>query len=359
MVKPEKLTFKRFFICNNAGREKFTALAIFLFAALTACVRAPQWRTADGAAWGTTYHISYSGDRDLSDSVIAVMRDVERAVSMFDPTSNVSLVNAGITDSVGPVFAEVFNRSRHISQLSAGYFDPTVAPLVDLWGFGRKKDVKETPDSARVTQALASVGIANCYITDDGRIVRKSPSTEFDFSAIAKGYGVDAVADMLRRNGCTDFMVEIGGEVRVSGHNPRGDEWRLQIDDPVASGRDGHVRLAVVNLTDAALATSGNYRNFKEMPDGRLVTHTLSAITGYPAESDVLSVSVIAPDCMTADGLATACMAMPTDRAKAMIGRLSGVSALFVISLPDGGYKVETAGETKYWGQIAMPEDKR
>lgn len=319
--------------------KKIFFCSLFASLLLFSCSRSGEWRSAGGAAWGTTYHITYLSSRDLSDSVVAVMRGVELAVSTFEPQSVISRVNRRLTDTVSPMFAEIFRESRRVSAASRGAFDPTVMPLVNLWGFGYRDSLAgEEPDSALIARTLASVGIDACSVSPDLVLTRKSPSTEFDFSAIAKGYGVDCVADMLRRNGCSDFMVEIGGEVAVSGLNRRGEDWRVMIDDPTAPP-DRHRKLTILSLTDCAVATSGNYRNFRTLPDGSRVSHTISPHTGRPVLSSTLSVSVIAPRCVTADAFATACMAMPFSEARAMIAAQPGVSVLFVI---DRGSSVDT-----------------
>lgn len=310
---------------------------------LASCAR-ESWREAAGAAWGTQYRITYEADQDLADSVTASMRRIELTLSPFDKESNISRINAGQTDETSPEFAEIFMRSKRVNVLSGGAFDPTVAPLIDLWGFGKAAPVNATPDSATVREMLGRVGIAECHIDTLGHVVRKHPKTQFDFSAIAKGYGVDAVAAMLERNGSANYMVEIGGEIRVSGHNPRGEKWHLQIDDPVRSGIVGHEKLMVAVLTDCAVATSGNYRNLRTLADGSRVWHTISPSTGYPVKSGTLSVTVVAKTCTTADALATACMVMPVEKAVGLIESQPGVSALFVVDDNHGGAETFVAG---------------
>lgn len=346
------------------ARRYFWMMAAVALTVATGCRRAPEWRTAQGAAWGTTYSITYRADDDLSDSVVATMRAVELAVSMFEPTSNISRVNAGATDTLTPMTARVFREARRISILTGGYFDPTVAPLVDLWGFGRKKIKGDsapkgngagTPDSAAIADALATVGIAGCTLDEaTGVLTRRHPCTQFDFSALAKGYGVDCVAQMLRRNGCRDYMVEIGGEISVSGHNPRNAEWHIQVDRPEPGV--AHRRLTVIPVTDCAMATSGNYRNFRK-EGGRTVAHTISPLTGYPYAGRTLSATVIVPypradadtatPCMTADALATALMAAPADSIGALLHRLPPeVSVMTVMADTTSacGYSVHSRG---------------
>ena len=299
-----------------------------------------QYRTYDGAVWGTTFHIVYESGRELEDSVMAQIRRVEMSLSAFESASTVSAINSGADGRVDNLFELVFDEACRVNRLSNGMFDPTVGPLVDLWGFGRKSGVSAEPDSADVAAALKGVGISRCRI-DNGLLVKADSATQFDFSAIAKGLGVDCVAEMLSRNGCTNYMVEIGGEVATKGVNAKGDTWRIQIDAPIddASGTV-HSQLSVISLADRSIATSGNYRNYRDYASGR-VGHTISPITGMPIATATLSASVCAPSCMTADALATACMAMPADEALKMIESQDGVEALIVVAQP-GGYRVLT-----------------
>lgn len=312
---------------------------------LTSCSGEAEWRSANGAVWGTEYHIKYKAEKELTDSIVAEMQRIDDGVSIFNKESNISKINSGETDSVGREFAELFIRSKRMCAISKGAFDPTVCPLVELWGFGSDSARAEAPDSAMVEYVRQRVGMDDCCIDAHGRLVRKNPRTQFDFGAIAKGYGVDAVAEMLERNGCNDYMVEVGGEVRVRGLNGRGEKWHLQIDDPVESGQTGHKKLMVVELTDCSVATSGNYRNLRELPDGRRVWHTISPITGYPVASSTLSVTVVAPTCTTADAMATACMAMSISEATKLVEIQHGVSALFVVDNGKGGVESFAIGE--------------
>ena len=299
----------------------------------TACTPAPATRQAQGAAWGTTYHITYTAPRDLTDSIVAQIALVDSTLSMFNAASEVSRVNASAQPvRVSGHFARVFEISARVNELSAGSFDPTVAPIVELWGFGVERADSVAPTACAIDSALAAVGIAQCAIAADGTLTKKSPATRFDFSAVAKGYGVDLIAQMLRRNGCRDFMVEIGGEIAVSGVNPRGERWRIQLDSP-ASGAAGHEALTTVSVTDCGIATSGNYRQSRATPDGA-VGHTLSPVTGRPVATRTLSATVVAPTAALADALATACMAMPLDSALIMIDHIDGVEAL-IVEAPD------------------------
>lgn len=270
-----------------------------------------QWREASGAVWATTYHIVYRAPQALDDSILAAMRSIDLSVSPFCPESNISRINRNETDTLLPATMAVLRESMRINRLSQGLFDPTVAPLVDLWGFGRKGPTDTAPSDAAVDSALRTVGIHRATVDTLSRRLVKIPGMQFNFSAIAKGYGVDCVANMLERNGVTSYMVEIGGEMRLRGLNPAGQLWRVQIDSP-ASGASGHVAMRTLQLTDCAIASSGNYRQQRTLADGTPVSHTVSPVTGRPLLSTVTAVTVIAPRCITADALATAGMVMDT-----------------------------------------------
>lgn len=309
-----------------------------IFLLLAACVilgsawgcKGPRrYRTAHGGMWNTFYHITYCSDTDLHDSIIAVMKKVENSLSPFATTSLISRINRREKARADTMLRQVFAESVRVNRLSGGAFDPTVAPLVNLWGFGYKPGDDE-PSQAAIDSLLRLVGIDSCAILADGAVVKKHPLTEFNFSAITKGYGCDMVGQMLRRNGVDDYMVEIGGEIASAGRNAHGGEWRIMIDAPVESDSvPVHQGLAMISVTDCGIATSGNYRNYRETGSGR-AWHTISPVSGRPALTNLLSATVVAPTCMTADALATSCMAMTADSALAMIERVPEAEALLV-----------------------------
>ncbi|MDD6722647.1 MAG: FAD:protein FMN transferase [Bacteroidales bacterium] len=319
-----------------------TAVAAVLV--LTGCSK-EQWRKAQGSIWGTTYTITYYSDRDLGDSIVAEMSRVDKELSIFNPESNVSLINANKTDLLSPMTSEIFQESRNINKITDGMFDPTIGPLSELWGFGStKRGPGQAVDSAAVQECLGAVGIDECTVSAKTlRIVKKREDTRFDFGAIAKGYGVDCVANVLKRNKVTNYMVEVGGEMAMSGHNPSGKEWYVQIDSP-ESGTSEHVALTRVHLTDCCVATSGNYRNTRTLADGQRVGHTISPVTGYPVQTDVLSATIVAKQCVIADALATACMTMNSDAALRMLAGSPCLSALLQVSRPGGRIETVTYG---------------
>lgn len=322
-------------------RIKFLA-PLLLALIVCSCTGRDTYRRCEGAIWATAYHITYRSDRMLDDSIIDVMRQVENSLSPFADSSLVSQINMNQTDCTDSLFRRIFMASVEVNSLSQGAFDPTVAPLVNLWGFGYKNSGVE-PDARSVDSAMTFVGLRRCRL-DGQRIVKPLAGTEFDFSAITKGYACDLIGEMLERNGCTDFIVEIGGEVAASGVNPQGEKWRIMIDAPVENDSAVvHKRMAVVEATDCGVATSGNYRNFRLTPQGK-AWHTISPVTGRPAETATLSATVIAPNAMIADALATSCMALPTDSALSMIRGVDGAECLLVTADSSGYVLNSTPG---------------
>lgn len=303
-------------------------LMVSVLAVLSGCERA-RWHNTEGMVWHTTYHITYKAERNLDDSILAVMNRVEMSLSPFAENSLVSAVNRGEDVEADSLLRRILAASQMVNRQSGGAFDPTVSPLVNLWGYGYKSTGVE-PTAEAVDSLLAFVGIAECGLDARGHVVKKHPDTEFNFSAITKGYGCDLVGEMLQRNGCEDYMVEIGGEIALSGQSPRGRDWRIMVDAPIECDTAVvHERMAVMELTGRGVATSGNYRNYRETPEGR-TWHTISPVDGRPAVTDLLSATVVAPTCMLADAYATACMARNAADALAMIETLDGVEALVV-----------------------------
>lgn len=288
-----------------------------------------------GETWGTSYHIVYKGGENLADSARAIMAMIDNELSLFNSESTVSRINDCRSDIAGDAFTDVLDISCHVCSISGGVYDPTVGPLCELWGFG-KSDFHEAPSDSAIAAVLESVGIRECRIDSAGRVIKKTSVTHFDFSSVAKGYGIDCIGRLFDRNGVQDYMIEIGGEVLVSGVNPKGLPWHIQIDSP--SGGLTHEAFEVRELgpEKTALATSGNYRNYRTDCTGTTFGHIISPVTGRPAATSVLSVTVEAPQCALADALATACMASGSAEAAADILRKADVQGL-VISAGDEG----------------------
>lgn len=304
--------------------------AALILSVVVGCDKKKEFITAEGSIWHTGFHVSYESDKDLSDSIIAELGKVERSVSVFTPSSLVCAVNAAEEScAVDAIFEKVYNASVSIWKESGGYFDPTLSPLINAYGFGKDKTPRESLEQAETDSILAFVGIDKTRL-EGGKIVKQHPLIQFNFSAIAKGYGCDAVGEMLKRNGCGNYMVEIGGEVAVAGQSPSGKDWQIQIDKPVFSADTiVHEAQEVIAVTDCGIATSGNYRNYRIDENGNKYGHTFDPHTGKPAVTDLLSATVVMPTCMEADGYATACMAMGFEKAREMATKL-GLKVMLV-----------------------------
>ena len=279
-------------------------IAVLLAFTLLSCGRLEYRKTA-GKVFGTYYAITYEAREDLTLGMREVMNKVNKSLSTFDSTSVISMVNANKDVVLDTLFINMFNKAVEISTITGGAFDITVAPLVNAWGFGfDPSSDKKWLSASDVDSIMQFVGYKKVWI-EDGVIVKADPRLKLDASAIAKGYACDLVAEYLRSQGCENFMVDIGGELVVSGVSPRGVKWRVGVSKPEKSA-DAAVA-EVIEITDCAVATSGNYRQFYYTEDG-MVGHTIDPRSGRPAVNNILSATIIAPTCIEADALATAAM---------------------------------------------------
>ncbi|MDE5878306.1 MAG: FAD:protein FMN transferase [Muribaculaceae bacterium] len=292
-----------------------------LLITVTACRRPDPARLMQGMIWNTTFRITYLSQHNLNDSIMTALNEVGHSLSVFDTTSLVSRVNrakrAMVVDSA---FRTVWREAMATHRASHGRFDPTLSPLITAWGFGPGH--QPTTDTLRIDSLLNIVGLTKSHLCGD-TLYKDIAELQFNFSALAKGFGCDMAAAVLKRNGVKDFLIEIGGEITAEGNSPRGTSWRVSVDKPVASDEVTHASQLVVNLpTPCGLATSGNYRNFHTTDSGSRFGHTIDPVSGRPCLTDVLSATVIAPTCMQADALATACMTMDSKSAMAMADSL-------------------------------------
>lgn len=298
---------------------------------------APALMHIKGQTMGTFYAIKYLDDqsRNWKSEVDSVLVSFNQSLSTYIPDSEISTFNKEEEFAFNlAFFYPVLKRSKEIFEATQGAFDPTIMPLVNAWGFGPKG--RQTPEAQTVDSLLNLVDYRLIEFDETG--VRKTKTgTQLDFSAIAKGYGVDVVADFLRSKGIHNFMVEIGGEVVCSGKNEEGNWWKIGIENPVAESEEK--RIAIFELANKALATSGNYKNFYEK-DGKKYAHTLSPVTGYPVTHELLSATVFAADCMTADAYATAFMVAGLEKSMEWIEADSSLDAFLVYSNEDGTLSV-------------------
>lgn len=278
-----------------------------------------EWRTAEGNVFGTVYHATYLSDKDLHADFLAALDSVDASLSMFNPESTVSRINRGHSNQADSLFTHVFTLAQQVSQSTDGAFDVTVAPLVNAWGFGYKNGT--LPDSTQVDSLCQFVGWQRVSLRE-GRVVKDDDRMVMDFSAIAKGFGCDCVAEVFRRHGVQNFMIEIGGEVVVQGKNKKGEDWRVGVNKPVDDSLSTSTELEeVLSLSNCAMATSGNYRNFYTTEDGRRVAHTIDPHTGYPVQHSLLSATVFAPTCAEADAFATSFMVLGLEGAKRVLSQ--------------------------------------
>jgi thiamine biosynthesis lipoprotein len=331
---------------NNQKRTKAIILAIIgiigIIAVFTIKPERKRWINNSGITWNTEYNIKYCHHTNLSDSIISVLREVELSVSPFNKKSRITAINENRSDTLDGYLSRLYDKSVEINRESGGAFDPTVSPLVNLWGFGYEKAGKANRQA--VDSILMFVGIDKTR-KEGIRIVKSDGRTTFNFSAIAKGMGCDEVGKMLERNGVTDYIVEIGGEITAKGHNPKGQKWRISIDKPInANDTVIHHSAGIVEITNCGIATSGNYRNYHTDSAGNKVAHTINPRTGMPEQSDVLSATVIAPDCMTADAYATTFMVLGLEKSKKLLDKHPEISAMLITSGNGNSLKIWESG---------------
>ncbi|MGC6430111.1 MAG: FAD:protein FMN transferase [Jejuia sp.] len=266
-----------------------------------------------GAVFGTSYKAIYNSEIDYTvqfDSLFAVLN---KSMSTYIFDSDISKLNRNKTVTVDDHFKTVFNAAKTIYIDTEGVFDPTIGDVVNAWRFGAETD-KFLTDAKVIDSLMRYVGFDKVVIENNG-LVEKPKGTYLEFNAIAKGYGVDVISDFLEEKGITNYLVEIGGEIRVKGKNVEKNAlWRIGVDEPRFDG--GQSVYKIINMVDEAMATSGTYRKFKIDEDGKKYAHIIDTKTGYPSKTNILSVSVIADKCMVADGYATAFQAMGIDNMK-------------------------------------------
>ncbi len=283
-----------------------------------------------GNTQGTTYAIICNDSIQINQNEIdQILSEFDRALSSYIPNSILSTINNASPQSI--VYKDSFNyfnnclqKSREIYNQTKGAFDPTVYPLVDGWGF--MKDIENVPDSVTVDSLRSLIGFQNGYhftfspafsndsMYKDSKVIKNTPNAKLDFNAIAQGYSVDIISEFLEKKGAKNYFVEIGGEIRVKGKNSEGNLWRIGIDKPIEnSNAENREIQEIVELNNKSIATSGSYRKFYEK-DGIKYSHTLNPFTGYPVEHSLLSVTVVANDCASADGYATAFMVLGPDK---------------------------------------------
>lgn len=297
-----------------------------------------------GKTMGTTYKVKYISSDWASKStwqkkIDIRLQQINKRLSMYDPESELSKFNkgpVGIYEAISNDFYTVLKTGQQLYDLSKGGWDGTIKPLVDLWGFGTRKKPDAIPSDKTISDTLVSVGFDHIKIKGY-RTIQKNKMVTLDFGSIAKGYGVDAIAKLFMDAGLTDILVEIGGELFAAGKNKKGQTWSVGISrpDPVFAKQSLY---KILKLNNQAIATSGNYRNFYQI-NGQTFSHIIDPKTGYPVRNQIVSASVIAPDCTMADGLATALMVMDVNDGIQLVNSLDGIECLIVQQKKDGDKK--------------------
>ena len=291
-----------------------------------------------GRAEGTSYNIIYQDaeDRDFQYDIDTLLADFEKSLSVYDDSSLISRINRNEDIEVDDFFATVFNRAKEISNYTQGTFDISAEPLFRAWGFSSQE--KNIPDEDQIKKLKEFIGMDKIRF-ENNRIIKSNPNVVINPNEIAKGYSADIVAAYLTRKGCTNFLVEIGGEIRAKGYNTSGEAWKIGIDRPVdGTFMPGEDIQVILQITDRGIATSGNYRQFY-IENGQKIAHTIDPRSGYPVNHNLLSTTVLANDAITADAFATAFIVVGIDKAMDWIEEFPELDALFICD-EDREYKV-------------------
>ncbi|MDA3954842.1 MAG: FAD:protein FMN transferase [Bacteroidales bacterium] len=322
---------------------KKTLFLFFLGFIIVSCNQTPKstYINFGGFTQGTTYSITYESSDNINykEEVEILLANFDSSLSTYNEFSMISQINYNKSNITDNYLRIVFEKANEIYKQSNNAFDLTVAPLVNAWGFGFKN--KEIITDAKIDSILKFVGFNKVYIKDS-IIIKSDPRIMLDVNAIAQGYSVDIVAEFIEAKGVSNYLVEIGGEVKANGINKKGKTWKIGIDKPFDNNNiPGQELQAIVKLSNKSLATSGNYRKFYER-NGVKYSHTINPKTGYPVTHSLLSTTVIANDCMTADAYATAFMVMGFEEAYILAEKLTDIEALFVYNDENGEYLVKT-----------------
>ncbi|MDR1527115.1 MAG: FAD:protein FMN transferase [Dysgonamonadaceae bacterium] len=305
-------------------------IGFYLFISIlffSSCKKGVKYYESSGEIFKTSFHIKYKYHRALDVHIKDCLNRFDLSLNPFNNKSIIYKVNNNQPVEVDDWFTAVFNKAMEISEISGGLYDITCAPFINLWGFGYSKtdSVNQTTiDSLKQFVGYGKVRLAG------RKVIKDDPRLQLNASSIAKGYSCDVIAKLLESYGITDYLVEIGGEIHAKGRNDKGVCWKIEIPKPVDNSSGSmNERMDVMELCDRSIATSGNYRNYY-IKDGKKYGHTINPLTGYPADSNILSVSVIYFDCMTADALATAFMTMYLDKAISLARQFPEMECIFI-----------------------------
>ena len=305
----------------------------------------PKYYHNQGQVFGTYYNIRYSAKSNLGKQILASFEEFDNSLSTFNKKSVISRINTNGSDSTDAFFRAMFNCAKETYEISEGAFDPTVAPIVNLWGFGFRK--KEQATERTIDSLLQFVGFDKVWLKDE-RLVKATPEIMLDASAIAKGQACDVIAELLRKNDCRNYLVDIGGEIVCQGVNNKGEVWKVGINKPV-DDKTGSVNelQEIIQSSALCMATSGNYRQFY-YENGQKRSHTIDPRTGYPVKHNLLSATVIAPTCMQADAMATACMVLGEEKALQMTESVENTECYLIYAQGDSTKVKMSQGMAQY-----------
>ena len=287
-----------------------------------------------GFALGTTYNIQYVANTSVDEvqtGIDSILNVINKSLSTYLPQSDISMINKGDTTVVVDYhFKAVFDKATEVWEATGGYFDPTVGAMVNAYGFGPGKVINDINPQQK-DSLLSLIGWQKIKLNQDKTIKKESPNIYIDFNALAKGYTVDIVGDFLLKSGSLNFMVEIGGEILATGNSPKTTKpWKIGIANPLQGEQRNFIQ--TIFLKNEALASSGNYRKYRLDPDSNVrFVHSVNPLNGLAIKTNILSTSVKAPDCMTADAWATALMVMPLEKGKALIENDPHLEALWTV----------------------------
>jgi FAD:protein FMN transferase len=328
--------------------KRFFGIILMILIALSGCKKTVTYDNFTGFIQGTTYSVVFENDarfkaEKLKSEAEKILHDFDMSLSLYVDSSILSKVNRNEDVILDNYFTEAFRKSDQISKLTGGAFDITVGPLVKAWGFG--PDEHKSFSESKRDSLLKLVGMDKVKI-ENGKVIKADPGINLDFNAIAQGYSVDIICRFFDSKKIKSYLVEIGGEVRVKG-DKHGVLWRIGIDRPSDDNNvPGNDLQAVINLKDRSLATSGNYRKFY-VENGIKYSHTIDPKTGYPARNQLLSATILADECATADGIATACMVIGKDKSIEFLGLHPEYDAFLVYSDNSGNYLTWTTENLK------------
>ena len=322
---------------------------IFAFIFYSPFKKQKEYIHNEGKAQGTYYSATYlqPEGKDLQPEIEKLFKEFDLSLSTYNPNSIISKINKN-DDSVKTdiYFETMFEAARKVSENTNGAFDITVAPLVNAWGFGFGNHERiKAPD---IQKLLPLVGYQKIRLVNH-KLIKENPEMMIDASAIAQGYSADLIAQLFEKNNCENYMIDIGGEIVCKGVNPKGELWRIGVDKPVDDPENSNSELqTIISVSNVGLTTSGNYRQFY-YKDGQKLAHTIHPKTGMPVEHNLLSATVVAPNCTLADAYATAFMVLGVDSAMKVCKTIEGMDCYLIYTNKDGEYQVTyTEGFKKY-----------